>query len=636
MRTFGFRGEALASISHVARVSVVTKTKDSPCAFRLTLNVCMAISYLMCRAEYLNGVLVNDPQPVAGNQGTTITVSDLFYNIPTRLKGMSPNGSEEYGHIVKMLQRYAVQLAGRVGIGCKKAGIGSGSDVQTSVSLTPDSNAAIKTIFGTQLSKGLASLGPLTHDAPSLQLSGCVSVPTFHQKSLTFILFINGRLVDSAPIKRAVISLYSQFLPKGTSPFVYLDLVMPPQSVDVNVHPTKSEVFFLYELQVLEFIDKSIREAIRSSPLPLETPIAVPFVAPIVVPIASSVVREDASQPTTYTPHTPNTPVMPTQSQTKKQLYPFQMVHSDPKTRTLDLFLTRATKRTRVDEHMASQDSIELTEVSVDIDPIRKYPVDAPVKPRYEPKPVALDSGTEDPRELTSVKELINAIESSRHDRLTEMIKNSVIVGLFDASHMLLQYQSQLIMIEHLRFALEMLYQKCLLGFGFHDCWKMPSGVDIKDLLTAHIDTFYPDSEYQVDELVSSIESNSELLLEYFSVHIANGRLVSLPRLLEGLEAPNEPVLAEFLFQLATETAWDSEEDCFCSIATLLAQAFSCFIVEQPRNEEYIRHFLYPALKGSDMSRFGKIIGYDKDLVNNGAIVEMTTTHELYKIFERC
>jgi hypothetical protein len=216
------------------------------------------------------------------------------------------------------------------------------------------------------------------------------------------------------------------------------------------------------------------------------------------------------------------------------------------------------------------------------------------------------------------------------------MVKNSVIVGLFDASHMLLQYQSQLLMIEHLRFAMEMLYQKCLLGFGFHDCWKVASGVEVGGLLSAHIDQFYPGEEHVVDQLVNTLESNAEMLLEYFSIHIANGRLVSLPRLLEGLEPPNEPVLAEFLFQLATETAWDSEEDCFCSIATLLAQTFSCLIVEQPRHEEYVRHFLYPALKGSDMSKFGKIIGYDKELVKNGAIVELTTTHELYKIFERC
>jgi DNA mismatch repair protein MLH1 len=316
------------------------------------------------------------------------------------------NGTEEYGHVVKMLQRYAIQLAGRVGVSCKKAGIGGGSDVQTSVSLTPDSAAAIKTIFGTQIFKGLSMLGPVSNEALQVQLSGCVSVPTFHQKSLTFILFINGRLVDSAPIKRAVTSLYAQFLPKGTSPFVYLNLVMPPQSVDVNVHPTKSEVFFLHEMQILEFVDQSIREAIRTSPLALETPSVI---QPAVVPAISTVSVSAAAQPNPITP----SETRPVQLLPRKQLYPFQMVHSDPKTRTLDLFLTRATKQTRVkDETTTSEESIELTEVAVR-DPIEERSttvqvVDPPRPQRqqqlakYVPKPIALDSGTEDPRELTS------------------------------------------------------------------------------------------------------------------------------------------------------------------------------------------------------------------------------------------
>jgi DNA mismatch repair protein MLH1 len=108
--TYGFRGEALASISHIAHLAVTTKTRESNCAWR---------------AYYDSGKLVPakpgqspDPKPVAGRQGTQITVEDLFYNVPTRRRAFR-SASDEYNKIIDMVGRYAVHCS-NVAFSCKK------------------------------------------------------------------------------------------------------------------------------------------------------------------------------------------------------------------------------------------------------------------------------------------------------------------------------------------------------------------------------------------------------------------------------------------------------------------------------------------------------------------------------------
>lgn len=596
----------------------------------------------MFRAEYLNGNLVGSPVAMAGNQGTIITVSDLFYNVPMRLKGLG-SGAEEYGHVLRVMQKYSIELAGRVGISCRKSG--GTSDLQISPNLCPTAIDVVKNIYGSALAKSLTNLDVKHPELVDINLSGCLTIPTYHQKSFTFILFINGRLVDCSQIKRTVLGVYSQLLPKGTGPFVYLSLQLPPHAVDVNVHPTKSEVFFLYEQEILQFIDQSIRKAIQNSSLPLSTALAP------AQPVQERITKFTASQESENVETTQTADeTFPVVSQTistpdfvsSTKKYPHQLVHSDSKARTLDAFILGSGKRVKTD--LVSR---ILKENNPSSKPINNSVTELTSKPTHDD--ITLDKGKnktedhiglsapmEDPRELTSVKKLIQSLEVNRHEKLTEMIKNSVIVGLFDDDHLLIQYQSQLLMIKHSIFASQMLYQKCLLGFGFHDTWCFEESFEVKSLLSDHIALYYPENLKDVESIIELIGEKSELLLEYFSLQMMNGELRTLPRLLEGLERPPEDIVCDFLYRLATAVDWDDEEACFDEISKLLSGVFCALACSQPRHEEYVRHFLYPALKGSDLSKFGRVIGYDNSLVGDGSITELTSTHELYKIFERC
>jgi DNA mismatch repair protein MLH1 len=250
--TFGFRGEALASVSHVARVSVLTKTKSDTCAHT---------------AKYLDGVLVASPAASAGLDGTTLTVEDLFYNLPTRLRGLRPAG-EEYRAIVDVVTRYSIKYH-HVAFVCRRLPEGSatgravakGADVRT----VSDSSAKenIRAAFGAFVGQELLDFD-LDLAECGIKARGIATNPGFSMKKGIFILFINGRLVECGPLKRAIECSYSPFLPKGGHSFVFLDVIMRAADIDVNVHPNKKEVRFLWERNLIDAVTDILDAKLKS------------------------------------------------------------------------------------------------------------------------------------------------------------------------------------------------------------------------------------------------------------------------------------------------------------------------------------------------------------------------------------
>ena len=136
--TFGFRGEALASISHVAQLTILTKTRDTPCGFK---------------CSYRDSQMVSGPAPVAANQGTTITVEDLFYNVPNRRAALrSP--TEEHNKIADVVTKYAIHNSG-VAFALKKQG-----EAVVEVKTLSENSVAenIKTVYGPAVARELIEL----------------------------------------------------------------------------------------------------------------------------------------------------------------------------------------------------------------------------------------------------------------------------------------------------------------------------------------------------------------------------------------------------------------------------------------------------------------------------------------------
>lgn len=222
--TFGFRGEALASISTVAHVTIVSKVPQSVCGYK---------------AEYVEGSLKahSSITPVGANIGTTITVENLFYNMPTR-KAALKSETAECNLVQDLIARYSILYSSKCGFILKKFGDNTHLVNTSSTSTLLDN---INNLYRQNISNHLISF-KLRNDKLSFKAEGFFSNADLNLKTFQFLLFINYRLVDCAPLKKAVKDIYQQNLMKGGNPFVLLILQIDPRNIDVNVHPTKAEV----------------------------------------------------------------------------------------------------------------------------------------------------------------------------------------------------------------------------------------------------------------------------------------------------------------------------------------------------------------------------------------------------------
>lgn len=247
MHTFGFRGEALASISFIsASVQVVSKRREGECAYR---------------AEYFAGSLVSGPKPCAGTNGTSITVQDMFFNAPQRKRALR-SASEEYNRALDIVTKYALHYGPQgVSFSCKKA---DQSRLDLQLTSTPNTSIldTIRQLYGATIARHLISLKGLEDEKIRYRAEGLFSTANWMSKKTSFICFINHRLVDCTPLKRALESVYALVLPKGQHPWIYVALNIEPNRIDVNVHPTKQEVHFLDEDAIFESISACVQDAL--------------------------------------------------------------------------------------------------------------------------------------------------------------------------------------------------------------------------------------------------------------------------------------------------------------------------------------------------------------------------------------
>nr|VZI27826.1 unnamed protein product [Spirometra erinaceieuropaei] len=293
LATFGFRGEALASLSYVSRLTVTTRPAGQSFAFKV---------------EYREGKPLASARPCAGNPGTNITAEDLFFNVPVRREALrSPR--EEFTRVSEVVSKYSLHFSGKCGFFLRSLDKKSGT--AGSVGLSGDFRTAagwsrqevVRALFGQRTADDLLPVTSCqSFDAEATQLAiqqlglrfdalltNPNKITSAGLPSVQLVLFVNDRLIECSAIKHAIEAAYASILPqhvdslysstrvepsgtrsstnfsilnlRASSLFVYLGLQLPPDTLDVNVHPTKAEVHFLHE----DAIVAGLREAFIQS-----------------------------------------------------------------------------------------------------------------------------------------------------------------------------------------------------------------------------------------------------------------------------------------------------------------------------------------------------------------------------------
>jgi DNA mismatch repair protein MutL len=238
--TLGFRGEALASISAVSRVSLSTRTKDALEGTKIELT----------------GGVIDRFFPCGCAEGTTITVEDLFFNTPARRKFLK-RPSQEANYIFEVINRLALsnpQIALRF--------IQDGKTVLR----TPGDNnllSAIRAVFGSDVAKNMIAVDSTLN---GITLKGFIGKAQIQRNNRSRqILFVNGRSVKNDLVSSAVSEGYQGRLNIGKFPFFVLELSVSGNLVDVNVHPTKQEVRFAQNLPVYDTVREIIASVLKEN-----------------------------------------------------------------------------------------------------------------------------------------------------------------------------------------------------------------------------------------------------------------------------------------------------------------------------------------------------------------------------------
>lgn len=239
--TLGFRGEALASIASVARVELTTGIEDAAAATRVVIE----------------GGKMRDVKDAAHPRGTTMTVRDLFFNMPARRKFLRSEATESF-HLTNLVTHYALahpEIAFTL--------TNNGREVLR-VAPAGDLRERAYQVFGAEFLDNLLAVSG--GHSQLARVSGFVSAPRDRRTSRDAqYLFVNGRFVRDRLVARALSEGYRAVLPHGVYPAALLFIELPLEEVDVNVHPAKTEVRFRRAPAVAEAVREAVRAALASA-----------------------------------------------------------------------------------------------------------------------------------------------------------------------------------------------------------------------------------------------------------------------------------------------------------------------------------------------------------------------------------
>lgn len=535
LNTFGFRGEALSSISLISKVTVISRKNTEAIGFK---------------AEYDKGELVGRPEPYALDKGTQIIIRDLFFNNPCRRKALC-NFGPLFRSCFDVTVKYALHYRD-VEFMLKSENTvfrANGKSGYLDIFKALLKNSDIRDIEFSEVTK---------REKEFCKFSGIVSNCKYTLKTKELVLFINGRLVESPELTSLLKNVYNQFHPKYVSYFVYLSIELNPKAIDVNVHPCKQVVKFRNQVEIFTEIQQAITEVLSQS----NSSKVIPFKEIEV----SQLPRKPA--PKTQIRETPSVP--------------------------LEWFI--------------------------------------------EQKP--LQSLKEPEEHLDSIQQLTQEISSGDSQ---DILNNSIFIGCLSKTNSLIQYKNELYMIDMQRLLMCMTYQDILENFSrFPSFQIVSSDLLISDLLNIafkNTDLYDPDTDppthVLTEKFTALIGSKADMLLDYFSIRIQDGKICEIPVVVSQLLVPDINNLPEFILRLCADVCWKNEKNCLHKICELLAWFYSKVpdswqVTENCFDYEYhYKNTLFPYLRG-------RVKTDPRYLALNNGLHRIVSTVELYSIFERC
>lgn len=236
IRTMGFRGEAMASIAAIAQVDLKTKREEDPLGVQIEIEGSVMKSQINCQTS----------------TGTNISVKNLFFNVPAR-RNFLKSDSIEFKHIIEEFQRVAI------------------AHPEITFSLHHNASKIFHLEKGTLRQRLVGIFGdsynerlvPLQEDTTIVNVTGFIGKPQHARKTRgEQFFFVNNRFIKSAYLHHAVQNAYNQLLPKDTFPFYCINMEIDPKNIDVNIHPTKTEIKFEDERSVYTIIRSAVKQSL--------------------------------------------------------------------------------------------------------------------------------------------------------------------------------------------------------------------------------------------------------------------------------------------------------------------------------------------------------------------------------------
>lgn len=243
LQTMGFRGEALASIAAIAQVELRTRAKGAQLGTKIMINASK------CESQ----------EPDMCPEGSNFMIKNIFFNVPARRKFLKSN-QVELSNIIKEYEKLAL-VNHHVDFSL------SNNDKLLNKFSGGSFKQRIASLWGAKVDQQLV---PLNTDTSLVRITGFVSKPEGARKrNFLQFLFVNGRFMRHPYFHKAIISSYSELIPDDEQPNYFLNFSVDPESIDVNIHPTKTEIIFENELPIWQILAAAVKESLgRFSAVP--------------------------------------------------------------------------------------------------------------------------------------------------------------------------------------------------------------------------------------------------------------------------------------------------------------------------------------------------------------------------------